>query len=158
MSLDANTDQSFAPLPPEPIGRNKSMGAQDWILLIQQTPGKKAPLHSPAAPSGTQHSCQIEKSKPQASLHLRPRETLGPPPLFKSGPHAGDHPRLRIHCLTNNLYESITLLRSKSIAGQMMLERNIRPEECKIVTYCIYDIRTLNSLHPDMNFWEMPCS
>jgi hypothetical protein len=157
MSPDENKKQSFAPLP------NQTVEIKAWVRTteyhpIQQTPGKKTLLHSPATPSGTQHSCQIEKSKPQASLHLRPRETLGPPPLFKSGPHAGDHPRLRIHCLTNNLYESITLLRSKSIAGQMMLERNIRPEECKIVTYCIYDIRTLNSLHPDMNFWEMPCS
>jgi hypothetical protein len=29
---------------------------------------------------------------PQAGLHLRTRETLGPPPLFRSGPKAADHP------------------------------------------------------------------
>ena len=94
LSLGVNTEKSFAPLPPD-----QSVGIKAWVRTTEYHRSSKlqaieALLHSPAAPSGTQHSGQIEKGRPQVGLHLHPRETLGPPPLFRSGPHAGDHPRL----------------------------------------------------------------
>jgi hypothetical protein len=54
-------EQSFAMLPPEPISRNKSMGASERIPPIQRTPGKKALLHPPTELSGTHHSGQIKR-------------------------------------------------------------------------------------------------
>jgi hypothetical protein len=54
----------------------------------------EALLRSPTATSGTQQSNQIKKGRPQTVMHLCSREILGLPPLFRSGPHAADHPRL----------------------------------------------------------------
>jgi hypothetical protein len=44
LSLGVNTEKSFAHLPPEPNGRNKSMGAHDRIPLIQQNLGNRSTI------------------------------------------------------------------------------------------------------------------
>jgi hypothetical protein len=76
-SADGNKEQSFASLPPEPNGRNKSMGVHDRIPPDPANPGIGALLRSPAEPSGTLHFGQIKKDQHQKGLHLCKRGTLG---------------------------------------------------------------------------------
>ena len=85
--------KSFAPLPPEPIGRNKNMGAHDRIPPIQQTPGKSTVTFTGGAFRNSTLRPDHE-SRPPAGPPLHAREALGPPPLFRSDPHVGDHPGL----------------------------------------------------------------
>jgi hypothetical protein len=40
--------------------------------------------------------CAHHESRPPVGLPLPPREAVEPSPLFRSGPHAGDHPKLAI--------------------------------------------------------------
>jgi hypothetical protein len=94
MSLGVNTEKSFTQHPPKPNGRNKSMCAHDRIPPIQQTPGNRSTVTFAGGAFWTQHSGQIMKGRPPTGLNLRPRETLGPFPLFRSSPHVSDHSRL----------------------------------------------------------------
>jgi hypothetical protein len=73
MSLGVNIEKSFAPLPPEPNGRNKSMGTRDRI-----PPDPANSRHTPVEFSGTHHSSQINAEWHSAGLHLRMTETRGP--------------------------------------------------------------------------------
>jgi hypothetical protein len=50
--------------------QNQMVGIKAWVRMteyhpIQQTPGIGALIHSPAEPSGTHHSNQIKKLRPQ---------------------------------------------------------------------------------------------
>jgi hypothetical protein len=75
--------------------QNQTVGIKVWVRAteyntIQQTPGIGALFHSPAKPSGTTHSGQTKKDRPQEGLHLCTRETLDQPPLLgrSARPHA----------------------------------------------------------------------
>jgi hypothetical protein len=76
-SHDGNKEQSFAPLPPKPNGRNKSMGAHDRIPPDSANSDIGAMLHLPTQPFGTPHSDQIKKDRLWKVFIFAQRGTLG---------------------------------------------------------------------------------
>jgi hypothetical protein len=63
--VDGNKKQSFAPLPTESNGQNRSMGAQKIIPPDSANSRHMCTICSSAEPSGTPHSSQIKKDQPQ---------------------------------------------------------------------------------------------
>jgi hypothetical protein len=64
------------------------------------------------------------ESRPPVGLPLHARETLGPPPLFRSDPHVGDHPGLATPTLHRRLRRRLP---SISISPPERGDRSIDP-------------------------------
>jgi hypothetical protein len=70
------------------------MGAHDPIPSILETPGNKSTVTLAGGAFRNSTHRPDRESRPPVDLPLHAREILGPPPLFRSAPHIGDHPGL----------------------------------------------------------------
>jgi hypothetical protein len=99
------------------------MGAHDRIPPIQQTPGKSTVTFAGGAFRNSTLRPDHE-SRPPVGPPLHAREALGPPPLFRSDPHVGDHPGLATPTLHRRHHRRLP---STSISPPERGERSIDP-------------------------------
>jgi hypothetical protein len=88
----------------------KNMGAHDRIPPSSNLQAWGAQWSSPAEPSRTWHSGQINKYKHQANLRISARGTLGPPPLL-------EHTSIPSRCRSEQKLEAVAEASTKSIHG-----------------------------------------